>query len=159
MKVINIRGVGVDALVGPEHGATRMYIWCVTAQAGQVIGMHHHNGEELIRVLYGRLHFRVENATREVGAGEVVILPAGTRHGYRALEDTEIEEYGEIGAGEFLTVRDADGTMRTEEVFVVGAPWSRKPVDSSQYLTHEELLAKYQASVETDPLDLPQEVA
>ena len=59
VKVIDIRGISVDAMVGPEHGATRIFVWCVSAGQGQVIGLHHHHGEELIRVLYGCLRFRL----------------------------------------------------------------------------------------------------
>lgn len=153
MRVINIRGVEVDALVGPEHGATRIFIWCVTVQAGQVIGMHHHEGEELIRVLYGRLQFRVGDQRRELGAGEVVILPSGTKHGYRAIEDTEIEVYGEIGMGEFVSVVGGDGEATEQELFVKGQPWSRMPADDGQYMTHEELLAQYRESILVDPID------
>ncbi len=152
MRIINIRGVEVDALVGPEHGASRIFIWCVTVQAGQIIGMHHHEGEELIRVLYGRLSLRVGDTTRELGAGQVVIVPPGTRHGYRALEDTEIEVYGEIGMGEFITVSGPDGTPQTEELFVKGQPWSRTPADEAKYITHQQLLAKYRESAELDPI-------
>jgi len=143
MKVIDIRGITVDALVGPQHGATRLYVWCVTAEHGQVIGLHHHHGEELIRVLYGRLRFRVGDEERELQAGEVVIVPPGAAHAYVALEDTEIEVYGEIGAGEFFHVTDADGAVREEEIFVRGHPWSRTPADESQYSTEAELLARY----------------
>lgn len=153
MRIINIRGVEVDALVGPEHGASRIFIWCVTVQAGQIIGMHHHDGEELIRVLYGRLSLRVGDTTRELGAGQVVIVPPGTRHGYRALEDTEIEVYGEIGMGEFITLAGQDGTPKTEELFVKGQPWSRIPDDEASYITHQELLAKYRESAKIDPIE------
>jgi quercetin dioxygenase-like cupin family protein len=152
MNVIDIHGITVDAVVGPEHGATRLFIWCVTAEAGQAIGMHHHDGEELFRVLYGRLRFRVGDNTREVSAGEVVIIPPGTRHGYVALENSEVEILGEIGAGEFITVRHPDGSSRDEEQFVRGHPWSRVPADESLYSTEEELLERYRASLAADPI-------
>jgi quercetin dioxygenase-like cupin family protein len=152
MRVTNARGLTVELLVGPEHGATKIYVWCVAAPSGQTVGMHHHNGEELIRVLYGQLHMRVEDAARVLGPGEVVILPPGTRHGYRALEDSEIEVYGEIGSGEFLTISQSDGSTRVEEVFQEGAPWSRTPDDPAKYMTHTELLARYEESLANDPL-------
>lgn len=152
MRVVNIRGVEVDALVGPEHGAGRIFIWCVTVQAGEVIGIHHHNGEELIRVLYGNLRMRVGDQQREVGAGQVVIIPPETWHGYRALEDTEIEVYGEIGMGEFLSVIDAEGNEIIEEIFVQGSPWSRTPDSAAQYINHEQLLAKYRDVEARNPI-------
>jgi quercetin dioxygenase-like cupin family protein len=151
LKVIDIRGITVDALVGPQHGASRIFIWCVTAQQGQVIGLHHHHGEELFRVLYGRLRFRVGDEVRDVRAGEVVIIPPQADHAYMALEDTELEIYGEIGAGEFFRVTDADGTVREEEVFVQGHPWSRTPPDESHYSTQDDLFARYRAWYAENP--------
>jgi mannose-6-phosphate isomerase-like protein (cupin superfamily) len=126
----------------------------VAAQKGEMVGMHYHHGEELFRVLYGRLHVRVDDATQVLGAGQVLIVPAGTRHGYVALEDSEIEVYGEIGAGEFMTVHEPDGSSHDEEIFMEGAPWSRTPGESSQYITHAELLARYRASLAHEPLEL-----
>ena len=51
MNVIDIRGFTEDAIVGPQNGATRVFIWCTTVQAGHVVGLHKHLGEELSRVL------------------------------------------------------------------------------------------------------------
>jgi quercetin dioxygenase-like cupin family protein len=155
MHVTNLRGLSVELLVGPEHGATRIFIWCVAAQSGEIVGVHHHEGEEIIRVLYGRLLMRVDDATRELSAGEVVILTPGTVHAYRALEDSEIEVYGEIGAGEFLHFVGADGADRIDEVFMAGAPWSRTPSDPSQYSSHKELLNKYRETLKHHPLEAP----
>ena len=114
--------------------------------------MHYHGGEEIIRVLYGRLHVRVGDSQRELSTGEILILPAGTRHGYRALENCEIEVYGEIGMGEYLIFRDEDGEERTEEIFMAGAPWSESPEDPTMYCTHEELMARYAESLAGYPL-------
>jgi quercetin dioxygenase-like cupin family protein len=145
VKVIDIHGIALDALVGPEHGATRIFVWSVVAERGETIGLHHHHGEELFRVLYGRLRFRVGDETREVRSGEVVIIPPHADHAYLALEDCELEVYGEIGMGQFYRVTDADGAVREEEVFVRGRPWSRTPPDESMYTTQDELFERYRA--------------
>ena len=151
MNVIDIRGFSEDAIVGPNNGATRLFIWCTTVLAGQVIGLHHHLGEELIRVLYGKLRFRVGKQVRDIGPGEVVIVEPGIPHGYITLEDAEIEIYGEIGAGIFVTVEDPDGASREEEIFVRNAPWSRIPADESQYITREEQLKRFRVRYEASP--------
>ena len=78
-------------------------------------------------------------------AGEVVIVPPGDAHAYVALEDAELEINGEIGAGEFFRVTGPDGSVREEEVFVRGHPWSRTPPDDRQYTTQDELFARYRA--------------
>ena len=148
MNVIDIRGFSEDAIVGPNNGATRLFIWCTTAQAGQVVGLHHHLGEELIRVLYGKLRFRVGEQVQEIGPGEVVIVDPGVAHGYVTLEDAEIEVYGEIGSGIFVMTQESGGAVREEEIFVRNAPWSRIPADESQYITRAEQLKRFRAQYE-----------
>jgi quercetin dioxygenase-like cupin family protein len=151
MKVVNIRGSVEDMVIGPEQGATRLFLWCVTEPAGQVLGRHHHHGEELFRVLYGRLRFEVGTDVREVGPGEVIIVPPGVEHSHVALEDTELEVIGEIGSGVFITVEQPDGTARVQELFVRDVPWSRVPEDDSHYISREEQLRRFR----NDPQDLP----
>lgn len=152
MKVVAIRGTAEDVVVGPEQGATRIFIWCVTEPAGEVLGLHHHHGEELFRVLYGRLRFQVGNDTREIGAGEVIIVPPFVEHGHIALEETELEVIGEIGSGVFVMVEDADGSRREQELFVRGVPWSRAPADDSLYVSREEQLRQFRREFRNSPI-------
>jgi len=77
----------------------------------------------------------------------------GVVHAYLALENTELEVYGEIGSGEFFHVTDPDGSVRKEEVFVRGHPWSRTPPDESHYTTQDELFARYNAWHTQDPFE------
>jgi mannose-6-phosphate isomerase-like protein (cupin superfamily) len=151
MNVIDIRGFSEDAVVGPDNGATRLFIWCTTAPAGQVVALHHHLGEELIRVLYGKLRFRVGDQIRDVGAGEVVIVAPGAVHGYVTLEDAEIEVYGEIGAGIFVTTQGPDGTTSEQEIFVRDVPWSRAPTDDSKYISRSEQLERFRERYKEQP--------
>ena len=151
MNVIDIRGFSEDAIVGPDNGATRLFIWCTTAPAGQVVALHHHLGEELIRVLYGKLRFRAGDQVRDVGPGEVVIVEPGVIHGCITLEDAEIEVYGEIGAGIFVSSEAPDGSTQVEEIFVRNVPWSRVPADESQYITRSEQLERFRVRYATHP--------
>ena len=151
MNVIDIRGFSEDAVVGPDHGATRLFIWCTTAQAGQVVGMHRHLGEELIRVLYGKLRFRVSDQVRDVGPGEVVIVEPGVPHGYVTIEDAEIEVYGEIGSGIFVTREREDGTPFEEEIFVRDVPWSRVPDSEDKYISRSEQLDRFRTRYLENP--------
>jgi hypothetical protein len=102
-------------------------------------------------VLYGRLRFEVGRDVREVGPGEVIIIPPDVEHGHVALEDTELEVIGEIGSGVFITVEQPDGTARVQELFVRDVPWSRVPEDDSHYISREEQLRRFR----NDPQDLP----
>ena len=153
MNVIDIRGFSEDAVVGPDNGARRLFIWCTSVQAGEVVDLHRHLGEELIRVLYGRLCFHVAGETREIGPGEVVIVEPGAVHGYVTIEDAEIEIYGEIGSGIFVPKLTSNGTIQFDEVFVRDVPWSRTPPDDSQYITRDEQLERYRTSYTAAPFD------
>jgi hypothetical protein len=62
---------------------------------------------------------------------------------YTALEDTEVEIYGEVGAGIFVMERQPDGTRREKELFVRGVPWSRVPPDESMYVTRAVQLQRF----------------
>ena len=146
MKVVDLRGLNGDPVVGPEQGATRLFIWCISEPAGEVLGHHFHLGEELFRVLSGRVRFLVGESVREIGAGELIIIPPGTIHGHTVLEDAELEVLGEIASGVFITVQDADGTVREQEIFVRGVPWSRIPEDEKNYISRDEQLRRFRAS-------------
>jgi quercetin dioxygenase-like cupin family protein len=152
MKVVDIRGIADDALVGPEQGASRIFLWCITALQGYRIGLHLHHGEEMFRVLSGRLRFRVGEETQDVGAGAIVVIPPRTPHAYIALEDSELEVFGQIGSGEFALVHGANGTVHEIEVFVRDLPWSRTPPDVTQYISREERLRQHRAWFEANSM-------
>lgn len=143
MKVIDLHGYDADVVIGPEHGTSRLFIWCLTLDTDAFLSAHHHCGEELFRILYGNLRFTVGGETRNIGPGEVVIVPPGVEHMYTALEDTEVEIYGEVGAGIFVMERQPDGTRREKELFVRGVPWSRVPPDESMYVTRAVQLQRF----------------
>lgn len=151
MNVIDLRGFSDDAIVGPEHGATRIFIWCTSAIAGHLIGPHHHKGEEISRVLSGKLRFRVGDDVRVVAAGEVVIIPPGIEHAYQVLEDAEIEAYGQIGSGIFTTEQREDGTIVEQEIYVQGVPWSRTPPPGKSYVSREDQLRRFRRQFEDQP--------
>ena len=151
MKVVDIRGTAEDKVIGPEQGATRLFIWCITEPAGETLALHHHHGEELFRVLYGRLRFQVGADTREVGPGEVIIVPPNIEHGHVALEDTELEVIGEIGSGVFIMVESPEGAVREQELFVRSVPWSRAPADEGQYISREDLLRQFRRDAQDHP--------
>lgn len=48
---------------------------------------HYHAGDEIVRLLAGRALLRLSNGTREVCAGETVVIPAGTVHRFEPVDD------------------------------------------------------------------------
>jgi uncharacterized cupin superfamily protein len=151
MNIIDIHGLSDDAIVGREHGASRIFIWCTAAPTGHVVGLHHHNGEEFCRVLSGKVRYRVGDDVRECGPGAVVIVSPGVTHGYVVLEDAELEFYGEIGSGVFVTETDGNGTRREREIFVRDVPWSRIPDSGRDYISREEQLRRFRMDYQERP--------
>ena len=144
MNVADIRGRSENWLIGPEQGTRHLFVWAATLEKGHAVGKHLHHGEELFRVLYGRLRFLVGADIHEVRAGEIVIIPPGRVLGYSVLQSAELELYGEIGSGVFLPQQNPDGTIIEQESFVRGLPWTRTPPDESMYITREEQLMSFE---------------
>ena len=152
MNVVNLRGLESNPMVGREQGAVRIFIWCVTEQAGDVLGPHWHDGEELFRVLSGRLRFQVGDDVQEVGAGAIVVIPPKVIHSHSVLEDSELEVIGEIGSGVYIRMTGADGRQLEQELFVRDVPWSRLPADDSYYITREEQLERFRLASAGDAI-------
>ena len=69
-------------LVGAEHGGTGACLIFVDAPPGHGPSLHRHPYEEIFVVQEGRATFRAGGEERIVGAGEVVIVPAGVPHAF-----------------------------------------------------------------------------
>ncbi|GKQ52837.1 cupin domain-containing protein [Bradyrhizobium sp. Ce-3] len=54
--------------------------------AGKVHHFHTHPVDEILMIISGRLNFIWDNGERVVGAGDTILLPAGTPHQSEALE-------------------------------------------------------------------------
>jgi len=62
---------------------------------------HHHASEQMILVLSGRLRMRIQNEVREIGPGEVALIPGDQEHEQQALEDDT----------RFVSFKRANGTQ------------------------------------------------
>jgi quercetin dioxygenase-like cupin family protein len=58
---------------------------------GAVFPVHRHPEEQVTVVLSGRIVFEVEGERREVGPGEVVVIPGGVPHGAQVAGDEPVE--------------------------------------------------------------------
>src|SRR6266478_2130349 len=56
--------------------------------AGKVHSFHTHPVDEILMIISGRLNFMWEGGQRIVGAGDTILLPAGTLHQSEALDDS-----------------------------------------------------------------------
>lgn len=52
---------------------------------------HRHPNEQISMIQRGRFRFRVGGQEREVGAGDVVLIPGNVEHGYDVLEPDSVD--------------------------------------------------------------------
>jgi quercetin dioxygenase-like cupin family protein len=55
--------------------------------AGKIHHFHTHPVDEILMIISGRLNFMWDGGEQVCGAGDTIILPAGTRHQSEALDD------------------------------------------------------------------------
>jgi quercetin dioxygenase-like cupin family protein len=68
---------------GADHDAGVSF-FIVDAAPGRGPSLHRHGYAEVFIVLEGKAVFRGADGEREVGAGHVVVVPAGEQHGFTA---------------------------------------------------------------------------
>jgi mannose-6-phosphate isomerase-like protein (cupin superfamily) len=90
-------------LVGAEHGDVPFSVILVHSRPGVGPKVHRHPYPEVFIVEAGRATFRIGDETVEVGAGNVVISPAGEAHGFVNSGDGELRLTAIHGAPRFTT--------------------------------------------------------
>jgi len=68
--------------VGADHGDVGVCLILVDAPAGRGPRLHRHPYAEVFLVQDGEARFRTRDGERTVRAGELVVVPAGTPHGF-----------------------------------------------------------------------------
>ncbi|MGB6868665.1 MAG: cupin domain-containing protein [Acidobacteriaceae bacterium] len=68
--------------VGAEQGDVPVSFFLVEAQPGRGAPLHRHKYDEVLVMLEGHGCVVVGEETAEVGAGEIVVIKAGTPHGF-----------------------------------------------------------------------------
>lgn len=68
--------------VGADQGNVEMSFFLVEAKPGRGAPLHRHKYDEVLMVLEGRGRVVVGEETRETAAGEIVVVKAGTPHGF-----------------------------------------------------------------------------
>lgn len=72
---------------GPTITGEQLEMGYYTEPKGSGAHAHHHPSEQIILVLAGRLRMTIAGETRDVGPGEVALIPGGVVHEQKALED------------------------------------------------------------------------
>ena len=84
-----------DAVISPGHSTAHgptitgkeLELGYYTEPKGTGAKPHHHPSEQMMLVLSGRLRMRIGNEVREIGPGELALIPGNEEHEQQALED------------------------------------------------------------------------
>ncbi len=89
-------------LAGAAVGATESEVWETRMADGAGNPAHTHDAEEIVVVLEGELDVDVGGERRSVGESEVLIIPAGVVHQFRAVGPTrKLTVFGRVGVRSF----------------------------------------------------------
>ncbi len=80
------RDASLQVLVGPDDGAPHFAMRRFRMEQGGGIPLHTNDVEHEQYVLRGRARMRVGERVHEVGADDVLFIPAGVPHSYEVLE-------------------------------------------------------------------------
>lgn len=101
------------AVVAPGHSTARgptitgaeLELGCYTEPKGTGARPHHHKSEQMMLVLAGRLRMRIGNEVRDMGPGEVALIPSDQEHEQTALEE----------GTRFVSFKSARGTLPDDQ--------------------------------------------
>lgn len=130
---------GFRLLAGRHDGLRRLLVASGRIPVGAPSQIHQHAGDEVIRIVTGEVVMRVADERRTCRAGDIVIVPPDTLHGFRVITDTIMEVIAEQDIGTFWPVRQPDGTRRLVQIHT-SSPWNPPPPEGV-YTTEEELQA------------------
>lgn len=92
-EVIDIRSSGPVAAGGPSRLLAKtatLEVRRLILSKGQEIPTHHAAGEITVHCLEGRIAFTAGGTTRNLGAGQMLVLAAGEPHSVVGLEDSSV---------------------------------------------------------------------
>ena len=98
-----------DALISPDHSTAhgptitgeQLEVGYYSEPKGTGAQSHHHKSEQIMLILEGRMRMRIGDETRELGVGEVAVIPGDVAHEQTALEDDT----------KFISFKNKDGAQ------------------------------------------------
>jgi quercetin dioxygenase-like cupin family protein len=130
---------GFRVVAGNANGLSRVLLAVGRLPSADVGPVHLHFGEEVLHVVSGRLLIRAGDLRRECGPGDVIAVPSGTWHGFRALENTVLEVVAEQRIGTVFPVRRPGGGVELVEVHRPDMPWGRPPPDGGEWTSDTDM--------------------
>jgi mannose-6-phosphate isomerase-like protein (cupin superfamily) len=89
--------------VGADHGDVAITFLLVDAEPGRGPRLHKHPYDEVLIVLEGRARLDDGTETREVGAGDIVVIPAGEPHAFVNVGDGPLRQIDIHATSRFST--------------------------------------------------------
>jgi quercetin dioxygenase-like cupin family protein len=130
---------GFHVLAGREQGLERLMIVSGRLPAEDVGPVHAHEGDEVLRIVSGLIVIRCGEARRVCESGDLVVVPPGELHGFRAVTETIVEVIAEYDMGTLFPIRADNGGVELVEVYRRELPWGRAPGPERTWTTDEEL--------------------
>jgi quercetin dioxygenase-like cupin family protein len=129
---------GFQVVAGRDQGLERLMVVSGHLPAEDIGPVHVHDGDEVIRVVSGLVVVRCGDERRVCEAGDLVIVPPGVHHGFRAVRDTIVEVVAEYDIGTLYPVSE-DGGVALIEVYRRELPWGRAPGPEQSWTSDEDL--------------------
>jgi mannose-6-phosphate isomerase-like protein (cupin superfamily) len=130
---------GFRVVAGSGNGLSRLLLAVGRLGATDAGPVHLHHGEEVLHIVSGRLLVRAGEERRECGPGDVIAVPAGVWHGFRALRETVLEVVAEQRIGTLFPVRRRGGGVEPVEVHRPDMPWGRPPPAGASWTSDAEM--------------------
>lgn len=132
---------GFEVVAGRDQGLAKFMIVSGRLPAEDIGPVHVHDGDEVIRVVSGLIVVRCGDERRVCEAGDLVVVPPGVHHGFRAVRETLVEVVAEYDIGTLYPVSNDDGDVSLVEVYRHELPWGRSPGPEQSWTSDEELQA------------------
>jgi mannose-6-phosphate isomerase-like protein (cupin superfamily) len=98
--------------VGDDHGGVAVTFLAVDAGPGQGPSLHRHPYDEVLIILEGEATLDDGDETRQVSAGDIVVIPAGQPHGFVNSGDGRLRQIDIHASSSFSTEWLAQQTQR-----------------------------------------------
>jgi hypothetical protein len=115
--------IGFTVVAGTDEGLRTLLLIQGTLPAADRGFIHHHDGDEIIRVLRGEVTIVVGDERRVCRKGDVAVIPPHTRHGF-VVGDAEalVEVVSEQGMRSFIAIEGEGSEPQMIELHRANVP-------------------------------------